>query len=580
MKPDFIKLFMWGYQKHFRVRIQVQMEMALEALGLNTAVDCLLVGVRAPDRKDVHDVCIEPEDQQWSLDLFPDLLSRVEAKARTNPNRDVKYTDEKSQKEHPEDSWRYAVQQEVQNALNAYDTENGVTSFCGRALPVSNHYVLPIFQFPDDTFVNFPPLREVATLWSFTPPPSLIHATVREVLNEACAELDQLQPGDQTRRTVSPAEITRRAAELFLYAPGKAIGDDNYLMTNLFDRLNAVSSWMYEGTSSRGKVVLVTRDSDEVNVQLLFSRTVPFSEPRWARKVLEMAPSGTSLLADTEGIYGLGKLSEEADPWSSQDVFEIDFVGHYNWHLRCGRNILLSSKYGVPGLPVPRFPIHHLTETHERLFPESKHGIRSRLSKLCDFATSQPHGSMLVVAQDAASEAERLKRQGIRVEPTKLTQRLYRQVSRIDGSILVDPDLVCYAVGVILDGSAHVNCTASRGARYNSGLRYVLGTESRRLAIVVSDDKTVDVIPAYRRRICRSAVEDTVRTLEEANETNFQRPYKWLSMHRFYLSAEQCRRANEAVERIKKELRDAGQVWFYYGEFEPDAEMDDSYFNA
>lgn len=581
MKQDIIELFMWGYQKHLRVRIQIQMEMALEALGLNdTTVDCLLVGVRDPGSNNVHDVCIEPEDGKWGLDLFPDLVSRVEAAARSHPDRDVRYTDEQSQREHPEHLWRDAVRQEVQNALGAYDAGNAVTSFCGRALPVSNRYVVPVFQIPNGVLTRFPPLREVVTPWSYAPPPSLVHATVREVLNEAYVELDRAQPGYQMRPPVSSVEITRRAAESFLYAPGKAIGDDKFLMTNLFDRLNAVSSWMYEGTGSRGTMVLAVAGSDEVSVQLRFAQTVPFSEPRWARKVLEMAPSDTSLLADTEGVYGLGKLSEEVDAWSSQDVFEIDFVGHYYWRLRCGNKVLLSSKYGVPSLPVPRFPIHHLTETHARLFPESDPGARSRLARLYDVAVSQPHGSMLVVAEDAASEAERLDRQGIRIEPTRMTQRMYKQVSRVDGSILVDPSLVCHAVGVILDGSAHVNCTPSRGARYNSGLRYVLGADTRRLAVVVSDDKTVDVIPGYRRRVCRSEVEDAVAALEVADKNNYLQRISWLSRHRFYLDEEQCRRVNAALERINKEPREVGEVWFDYAKFEPDPELDDSYFKS
>lgn len=581
MKQDIIELFMWGYQKHFRVRIHVQMEMALEALGLkDTTVDCFLVGVRDPKSTDVHDVCVEPEDGKWGLDLFPALVSRVEAAVRTHPSRDLEYTDEQSQQEHPEHLWRDAVRQEVQNALSVYDAANNVTSFCGRALPVSRHYVVPVFQVPNGIFVQFPQLREVVTQWSFTPPPSLIHATVHEVLKEAYVELDRAQPGKHMGHPVSSGEITRRAAELFLYAPGKAIGDDRFLMTNLFDRLNAVSSWMYEGTASRGKMVLAVSSSDEISVQLRFAQTVPFSEPRWARKILEMAPAGTSLLADTQGVYGLGKLSEEADSWSSQDVFEVDFVGHYHWRLRCGEKVLLSSKYGVPSLPVPRFPIHHLTETHERLFPESKPGVRSRLSKLYDVAVSQPHGSMLVVAQDAASEAKRLERQGIQIESTRMTQKLYRQVSRIDGCVLVDPNLVCHAVGVILDGAAHVNCTPSRGARYNSGLRYVLGSKARRLAVVISDDKTVDVIPGYRRRIQRSEVENAVAALETADKDDYHQPVRWLSRHRFYLSAEQCLRVNAAVARIEKEAQKAGEAWFDYGRFEADPEMDDSYFKS
>jgi hypothetical protein len=55
----------------------------------------------------------------------------------------------------------------------------------------------------------------------------------------------------------------------------------------------------------------------------------------------------------------------------------------------------------------------------------------------------QPRGSMLVVAEDAAAEADRLDLQGTRIEPTRLTADLIEKATRIDGTILADPDGLC-----------------------------------------------------------------------------------------------------------------------------------------
>lgn len=76
--------------------------------------------------------------------------------------------------------------------------------------------------------------------------------------------------------------------------------------------------------------------------------------------------------------------------------------------------------------------------------------------------TSQGHGSMIVVAEDAACEANRLCKQGTRIVPTKLTESLLRSVSGIDGTILLDPAGLCHAIGIILDGEATDECTPSR----------------------------------------------------------------------------------------------------------------------
>ena len=580
-KLDTIDLFMWGYQRHFRVRIRHQMEEALRTLGLrDPTVECLLIGVRDPRRGNQHDVCVEPEDEKWEITRFADLFSRVETAIGDHPGWQIKYTDDQSTRDQPERIRRDTVRQEAQTLLDNYGSGSGVHSFCGDASLVCDHYVVPIFQFQSELFDRFPPLRKLSGQSSYTPPRSLIHATIREVLNQARMELERNAPGSRIGETVSSREIVRNAAASFLHAPGKAIDGGHFLWTNLFDQLNAISSWMYEGEKSSGRFLLASRSCDEIDVSARFANTVPFSEPRWARKVLAMAPSGMPLVADTQGVYGLGKLSDEADPWSSQEVFEIDFVGHYHWRLLCGDKVLLVSRYGIPSLSVPEPAIDHLTGTHARLFPESKPHAENRLAKLYDAAVTQGYGSMLIVAKDAASEAMRLERQGCRIEPIKLTSRLYRQVSRIDGAVLVDPDLICYAIGVILDGPAHVKCTPSRGSRYNSGLRYVLGSDVRRLAVVVSDDKTVDVIPEFRPCIGRSAVEKAVAELEIATKDNYQTPLNWLGKHRFYMSGEQCRRVNRASERIEREVLEGGAIWWDYGKFEPDSELDDSYFEA
>ena len=163
-------------------------------------------------------------------------------------------------------------------------------------------------------------------------------------------------------------------------------------------------------------------------------------------------------------------------------------------------------KYGRPSLPQEELSRARLLDTYQRLFPAAGKEDSDHFLDLCQAAVEQRHGSMLVVAEDAECEAARLQSQGTRIEPTKLTPKLYRQVSGIDGAVLVDPHGVCYAIGVILDGPAHPACTPSRGARYNSGIRYVHATDTQCLAVIVSDDQTVDVIPDMRLRIKRSAI--------------------------------------------------------------------------
>ncbi|MDE0373027.1 MAG: diadenylate cyclase [Rhodospirillales bacterium] len=167
-------------------------------------------------------------------------------------------------------------------------------------------------------------------------------------------------------------------------------------------------------------------------------------------------------------------MATGVDPWTSQNAFEIEFLDHCSWRLSCGDHVLLMSIYGAPSLPREKFPKNRLLDTYQRLFPEANQEDVDRFLSIFDAATGQRHGSMLIVAEDAEFEADRLREQGTKIKPTKLTSDLYQQVSGIDGAVIVDPHGVCYAIGAIIDGVASPQCTPSRGARYNSGIRYIV----------------------------------------------------------------------------------------------------------
>ena len=81
------------------------------------------------------------------------------------------------------------------------------------------------------------------------------------------------------------------------------------------------------------------------------------------------------------------------------------------------------------------------------------------------------------------------------IEPVVLGDEMVRRVTSIDGAVLLDDEGRCHAVGVILDGRATPDGRPSRGSRYNSALRYVTGAEGPTLAVVISEDGRVDLLP-------------------------------------------------------------------------------------
>ena len=579
--PDEIQnnVFRRGYLYSFRKQIQQGMNAVMEELGVSEAgAECRLVGVRRSSQQNMSDVCVDPEDAKWPLSLFAGLLDVIATEIANHPERGTRYDDRLRMEEIPERIHRDSVRRAVQKTLAPYDSNHGVHSFAGPPTHDADYYVVPVLQLSGALFKRFPPLHvPVSEDGGETRPASLIHSAISQVLATARNELGQPGPGHHSRgRLPSAAELGRRAAASFMYLPGVAIGDKSYGYLDLFEQFNQISSLMYEGTQGTGRLLLAQPTGDAVAMSLQFAEPVPFREPRWARKVLQLATGGTALIADCAEIFGLGDVAAAHNPAGSQDVFAIEFLGHYHWRLACGEQVLLVSQYGRASLPQEILSHARLLDTYQRLFPTSGKKDFERFWELCQAAVDQSHGSMLVVAQDAACEAARLQSQGTRIKPTPLTPALYRQVSGIDGAVLVDPQSVCYAIGVILDGPAHPACTPSRGARYNSGTRYVRASGTRRLAVVVSDDRTVDVTPAMRSRIQRADIVTTIAELEAATADNHHAAIHWLDRHRFYLSQEQCDQINAALDRIQKEpLNSFRGLW---PKFSLHPDLDDSYF--
>ena len=402
-----IKLFMWGYQPYFRLHLELQAIRVLKELAVPAAgVECLLVGAKRPGRDNRNEVCIEPEDGKWPVDLFGELPDLIEVEVANHPNQNMFYSDTAGTREKPESIRRDSVRSAVQKILVEYDSSHGIASFAGRPAPVDAFYVVPVLQVPISVFERFRPLPKPVSNGFFSGHASLIHAALAHVLDEAYDELLRPEPGRWSLLpSRSAAEIARQAAGSFMRTPAMALKDRKFGGSELFDRFNMISSLMYEGTRGTGRLLLTNPESGSVDLTLAFAEAVPFREPRWARKALEMAAGQTSLVADCEKIFGLGQLASGVDPWTTQDVFQIEFLDHYHWRISCGEEVMLISRYGTPSLPQEPFPTEGLADTYQRLFPDARPSDRARFMELFHVAVNAGYGSTLVTAQDAEKEA-------------------------------------------------------------------------------------------------------------------------------------------------------------------------------
>lgn len=574
-----ISLFMWGYQPHFRHSVEYLAKDVLKRLGVSVDAIALLVGVRRPGHANQNPVCIEPEDRRWPLVLFDGLVDSVEKIYSEHPLQKMFYGDEQSMRDKPEWMRRDSVTTAVRSALVFYDETHDVHSFVGQARPVDDFYVTPVIQVPDALFRKFPPLKPRThsdKSHRGDGYPSLIHAALATVLDEATNALQNPDPGRNTYREMRNAdEIIRLAAKAFMHTPG-LVASEKYIHSDLFDRLNLISSLLYEGARGTGRLLFAKKNHPGIEYLLRFHTPVRINDSRWTRKVLQLAGPSAALIADSEYVYGLGRF---VSPHGSedQDVFEVDFLDHYSWVLRCGELVLLRSLYGEPTLPSEVIEAEAFISNLDRMFSTSTTASREHFWELFNAAAHQTMGSMIVIAEDAEAEALRLEAQGTYIEPVQLSVELLRQVSAIDGSILMDPQGRCHAIGVILDGIANNHCTPSRGSRFNSAVRYVRAGVGRRLAIIVSEDRTVDIFPEVRARQSRKELDYYIKAFTAASVDNYRESMNWLESRRFYLNAQQCSAINTALARLEAIPREACEIRFVHSSFSVDPEFDESY---
>jgi DisA bacterial checkpoint controller nucleotide-binding len=183
-----------------------------------------------------------------------------------------------------------------------------------------------------------------------------------------------------------------------------------------------------------------------------------------------------------------------------------------------------------------------------------------------------------VVSGAADEEAKRLKKQCLRIEPIELTPDLVRRLSSIDGAILIDPKGICQAIGVILDGMATSEGDPSRGARYNSAIRYIASTQSPTICLVVSEDGHVNMLPQLRPQVRRSEIESQIALLKTQNIENYHKTINWLDDHRFYLTPGQCNVVNKEVARIRSVPLEVGEIRLGIQTFVPNPAMNNSYY--
>lgn len=577
---DFIEQFMWGYQPHFAGVTRVEVEKLLEVMGCASEASVVLVGL-ATSKEEVHQVCIEPEKKNYFPEDFAGISERSREIYEQHPRSQVIHFDAGVHDSMHASLRNWARAQAIKEVLEERYPGGGWTFFVGRSVPIAGYDVHTAIGIPNEVVDSVPSLAPAVGPRDTPLTRSLLEAAMAELLHDVFRALHLPDPGRDLvytfNRTVN--EMLRSAGDQLVKAAVMRTGE--IMVADVFEAVTELATMRYEKRVGLGRITIVSPDNARATVSLRLLQPVAFSALRTLRKLLEMSSArGLTLLSNGETVYGLGNYSGGDD--HPEDAYEITIEGQGTWNLRVAGRPLMHVQYGVPRLPETRLDSEEFAELAIRVL-----GADCKVEELwnlAEAAAAAEHGTMLVVSTDALVEAQRLGGQAILVQPTQLNDETLRHATSIDGAILIDPQANVQAIGVILDGTASEGGDPSRGARYNSAVRY-LAQRRRTLVMLVSEDGMINLLPKLHRRIRRQDVSDAIDALRRAihvedgrfDRSDFSRAYRKLRSLGFYLTEEQCDEIN-ALRRQADSMRDLQEVRIVYDDLAPDPRMSDEYF--
>lgn len=574
---------MWGYQIHFRVSAQTSAQSLFSKLDSTLSPHVFLVGVLTEERKDRHPVCLEPEDCGYDVSIFSKVNEQAIHYEATDPDRLLFHSHPVAEENHRKSLKRRALQKAILNTIQASDDYRELVSFSSWPILVDGYFVCLILQFNRNAFKRHYALTKNKYNDQWWIATSLIDATIKEYLEGCSKALMEPNPGaglDILGRDHD--ELIRSAGKTLMYTPASAGGDIEGLH-GLFNSLNTISSLRYEGSESIGSMIICKKGHPNVQTIVELLLPVPMNNPRAVRKLLETSSNDLSLLCDSANVYALGHLSGLYDA-HAEDLFTISFTKHYTWDLLHDRHVLMRVAYGQPSLARSQIDKKKFQSDILRLFGKLDPQFVDAIWQTTIEATKQKHGTMLVISGGAANEAERLQMQSTRIQPVKLTTNLMQRITKIDGAVLISPDCICHAMGVILDGLASSKGTPSRGARYNSAIRYVESSKYPTLAVVISEDGTIDLVPDLRPQISRTSISKILQKFRDIAKKDpiptkeFYQTIDWLTNHSFYLDSTICAEVNSLRGQIEARLDKTTDIRIIYRDLVPNAELNDSYF--
>jgi hypothetical protein len=570
-------MYVWGYQPHFQVSINTTAKSIFNNIKEGLHPQMWVVGIWNEERgiSNPNEVDIVITDTPFEQDLFAsinDIANGIYNESTKNILIGNKYSEERY---HRRMKLQYKADA-MNKILNEHWLLQNQVFYVASPVDINGYLVFAILQLENKVVLNIPSLTK-NTSRGYTIYRSFFEATVFEFLSSCTEVLNIPNIGEDLN-------VLRRSSEEFIKS-----GAEKFLNSLLFqfkgqfglyESFNLISSQYYEGEEVSGGIIISDKNNNSLNQLIEFDEPISLSRHRTIRKLLEMTNENTYLIADGEMVYGLGNI--ESYDSSSEDVFIIKFQKHFLWQLVHANQIFMEVEYRHPKLPKDKINRPIFMDNFSRIFSNVNEDEINKVWDTILNASDQKHGTMVVVTNKATEEAERLSSQCLKIAPTYIDSEIIGLVTSIDGAVLIKPNGQCVALGVILDGVATNKGDSSRGARYNSALRYLETQTNECLIIVISEDGYIDLIPNLAPRIPRVWIDNLVKDLYVINESKevdvklFNQTMSKIQNLNFYLLNEDCNKINELRKSIEDKM--VANIKIVYQDFIMHKEMNETYY--
>jgi hypothetical protein len=273
----------------------------------------------------------------------------------------------------------------------------------------------------------------------------------------------------------------------------RRLGRDTHMMVYpILDAALGISKTSEEGLPPRGQ--LVFSEPEEVEQISCLVRFPALEMPRLqnykhVRKLLQaVEDSDRKLLSDGDHIVGVGCGD------MPQCRITTDFRGRQGF-LRIAGELACSFSDGNFQSSTRRPNLVQLEESllGSKMDQSLVHVMFKILSNLVEGARERRHGCTLVI--DVDEQPRDIPGQKLEY-PIDLQKEefleLAKSLSRVDGALHIGADLQLHAFACLLDGRSVPGEDRSRGARFNSALRFT-AIHKGLIVVVVSSDRPVSV---------------------------------------------------------------------------------------